>query len=135
MLHVPAQTVLHSDAHGIPVGREAVAGTAYDFRRGRPIGPVRLDHGFTDLERDDDGIARVELSDPDGAASVVLWVDASHPYLMVFSGDTLPEPERRRSLAVEPMTCPPNAFRTGEAVIRLEPGESTTGAWGIEVRA
>jgi len=131
MLHVPAQTVLHADAHGIPVGREAVAGTAYDFRQPRPIGPVRLDHAFTDLERDDDGIARAELRDPDGAASVVLWVDASHPYLMVFSGDTLPDPERRRSLAVEPMTCPPNAFRTGEGVVTLEPGESFTSRWGI----
>ena len=39
----------------------------------------------------------------------------------------------RRSLAVEPMTCPPNAFRTGESVLVLEPGESTTTEWGIQV--
>ena len=39
---------------------------------------------------------------------------------------------RRRSLAVEPMTCPPNALRTGEAVLVLEPGESTTSVWGIQ---
>jgi aldose 1-epimerase len=37
----------------------------------------------------------------------------------------------RRSLAVEPMTCPPNAFRTGTALTRLTPGESATSAWGI----
>jgi galactose mutarotase-like enzyme len=37
----------------------------------------------------------------------------------------------RRSLAVEPMTCPPNAFRTGAGVLVLEPGESTTAVWGI----
>jgi aldose 1-epimerase len=49
---------------------------------------------------------------------------------MLFTGDPLPDVDRR-SLAVEPMTCPPNAFRTGEALIRLEPGDSTTGAWGI----
>jgi aldose 1-epimerase len=131
VLHVPARTVIHSDAHGIPTGSEPVAGTAYDFRRPRPIGPVRLDNAFTDLERDADGIARVELRDPDGRTSVVLWVDASHPYLMVFSGDTLPQPERRRSLAVEPMTCPPDAFRTGEGVVELDPGESFTSRWGI----
>jgi aldose 1-epimerase len=29
------------------------------------------------------------------------------------------------------MTCPPNAFATGHSVRRLEPGESTTGSWGI----
>jgi aldose 1-epimerase len=131
VLRVPARTVLHSDDRGIPTGSEPVAGTAYDFRRPRPIGATRLDNAFTDLERDDDGIARVELRHPDGPASAVLWVDASHPYLMVFSGDTLPEPERRRSLAVEPMTCPPNAFRTGEGVVNLDPDESFTSSWGI----
>ncbi|HEX5248538.1 MAG TPA: aldose 1-epimerase family protein [Gaiellales bacterium] len=131
ILQVPARTVLHSDAHGIPVGREPVEGTAYDFRQPRPIGPVRLDNAFTDLERDDDGIARAELRDPDGHASVVLWVDAAHSYLMVFSGDTLPDAERRRSLAVEPMTCPPNAFCTREAVITLDPGQAFTSRWGI----
>jgi len=131
ILHVPARTVLHSDAHGIPTDTAAAAGTEYDFREPRPVGPVMLDNAYTDLERDEDGLARVELRDPEGRASVALWADASHPYLMVFSGDTLPGPERRRSLAVEPMTCPPNAFRSGECLIRLDPGESFTGRWGI----
>jgi len=130
-LQVPAGTVAHSDARGIPTGAEPVAGTPYDFRQPRPIGATRLDNAFTDLDRDADGIARVELRDPVDGHGVALWMDASHPYLMVFSGDTLPEPERRRGLAVEPMTCPPNAFRTGEALVRLEPGESFTGRWGI----
>ena len=49
---------------------------------------------------------------------------------MVFTGDPLPD-VNRRSLAVEPMTCPPNAFRTGDALIRLEPGQSHAGTWGI----
>jgi galactose mutarotase-like enzyme len=55
-------------------------------------------------------------------------------YLMLFSGDSLPD-VRRRSLAVEPMTCPPNAFRTGESLLRLKPGSSFTGAWGIAAEA
>jgi aldose 1-epimerase len=49
---------------------------------------------------------------------------------MLFTGDPLPD-VNRRSLAVEPMSCPPNAFRTGEAVIRLDPGGSCTSAWGL----
>jgi aldose 1-epimerase len=61
---------------------------------------------------------------------VSLWVDQSFPYLMIFSGDSLPN-FNRRSLAVEPMTCPPNAFRTGDALVRLEPGSSLTSTWGI----
>ena len=53
---------------------------------------------------------------------------------MLFTGDPLPD-VNRRSLAVEPMTCPPNAFRSGEALTRLEPGDSATGAWGIVATA
>lgn len=132
MLHVPARTVLRSDARGLPIGSQAVEHTEYDFRTPRPIGATRLDHAFTDLERDADGLARVGLRDPDRATEVSLWVDASYPYLMLFSGDTLADAgRRRRGLAVEPMTCPPNAFRTGAALIRLVPGASFAGTWGI----
>jgi aldose 1-epimerase len=130
MLDVRARTVLQSDKRGLPIGAEAVEGTEYDFRKPRRIGSTKLDHAFTDLERDQEGLARVELRDSDQETQVSLWVDQSYPYLMLFSGDPLPN-VRRRSLAVEPMTCPPNAFRTGDALIRLEPGSSFTGRWGI----
>jgi aldose 1-epimerase len=126
-LHIPASTVLQADERGLPVGELPVEGTVYDFRRPRPIGGTVLDHAFTGLERGSDGRARVEL---DGERSVSLWVDESYAYLMVFTGDPLPDVSRR-SLAVEPMTCPPNAFRTGVDVVRLEPGESFTSVWGI----
>ncbi len=126
-LRVPARTVLRSNERGLPVGEEPVEGTDYDFRRPRPIGETVLDHAFTGLDRGEDGLARVEL---DGERSVSLWVDETYPYLMVFTGDPLPD-VARRSLAVEPMTCPPNAFRTGTDLVRLEPGESFTSVWGI----
>jgi len=129
-LQAPGRTVLRSDERGLPVGSEAVKGTEYDFRQPRRIGSITLDHAFTDLERDADGHARVELRDSDRETKVSLWVDQNYPYLMLFSGDPLPD-VRRRSLAVEPMTCPPNAFRTGDALIRLEPGASFTSTWGI----
>jgi aldose 1-epimerase len=130
ILRVPARTVLRSDERGLPIGREAVQGTEYDFQQPRRIGSMTLDHAFTELERDQNGLARVELRDPDHGTQVSLWVDQSYRYLMLFSGDLLPN-VNRRSLAVEPMTCPPNAFRTREALIRLEPGSSFTGTWGI----
>jgi aldose 1-epimerase len=131
LLRVPGRTVLRSDERGLPIGTEAVQDTEYDFRQPRQIGSTTLDHAFTDLVRDEDGLARVELRDPDHGTSVSLWVDESYPYLMLFTGDTLPDVRRRRSLAVEPMTCPPNAFRTGDALIRLDPGGSLTSTWGI----
>ena len=132
ILHVPGKTVLRSDERGMPVGSESVEGTDYDFRRPRQIGTTKLDNAFTDLERNAHGIARVELEDPDSGTAVALWVDESYPYLMLFTGD---RPDVKRSgLAVEPMTCPPNAFRTGEDLIRLEPGDSTTSTWGISAK-
>ena len=130
ILRLPARTVLRADERGLPIGMEAVEGIEYDFRQSRRIGPTVLDHAFTDLERDEDGIAHVELRDPDHGTQISLWVDQSYPYLMLFSGDPLPD-VCRRSLAVEPMTCPPNALRTSEGLLRLEPGSSFTGTWGI----
>ena len=54
-------------------------------------------------------------------------------YAQVFTGDTLPPEERpRHGVAIEPMTCSANAFRTGEDLIRLAPGAPWRGSWGIE---
>ncbi|MFZ2137647.1 MAG: hypothetical protein WAV78_12110 [Xanthobacteraceae bacterium] len=97
MLRVPARTVLRSDERGLPLGAQAVEGTEYDFQQPRRIGSTTLDHAFTDLERDQDGIARVELRDPDHGTQVALWVDQSYPYLMLFSGDPLPNVKSAQS--------------------------------------
>jgi aldose 1-epimerase len=129
-LRAPGRTMLRSDERGIPIATESVEGTEYDFRRPRPIDTIRLDNAFTDLERDEDGLARVSLRDPTEGTELSLWVDDSYPYLMLFTGDPLPD-VNRRSLAVEPMTCPPNAFRSEEALISLSPGRSFTSRWGI----
>jgi aldose 1-epimerase len=130
ILHVPAGTVVGADERGLPLEPAPVEGTEYDFRRPRPIGSTRLDHAFTDLVREEDGIARVALGGLHPGSGLDLWVDEAYGYLQVFSGDPLPD-VNRRSLAVEPMTCPANAFRTSEGLIRLEPGASFTGVWGI----
>jgi aldose 1-epimerase len=132
-LQVPGRAVVFSDQRGLPLRSEPVDGSDYDFRSGRAIGGTVLDNAYTELERAPDGRARVLLDDPDGDAGLTLWVDESYPWLMVFTGDPLPD-VARRGIAVEPMTCPPNAFRTGESLIRLEPGESTASTWGIEPR-
>jgi aldose 1-epimerase len=96
---------------------------------------VTLDTGYTGLVRGDDGRARAELDRPGDDGGLTLWVDETFDYLMVFTGDTVEPPERRRrAVAVEPMTCPPNAFVSGRGLIRLEPGATWTGRWGISVR-
>ncbi len=128
-LRVPADTVLRCDDRGLPIGAEPVAATDHDFRRTRPIGTTHLDHAFTDLDRGDDGLARVELAGAPGDG-LTLWLGEAFGYVMVFTGDPLPD-VARHSIAIEPMTCPPNAFRTGDAVVRIEPGASFRGVWGI----
>ena len=133
VLRSPGGRVLLHDERDLPVGSEPVEGTEFDFRVARPIADTKLDNAFTDLERDPDGRARMSLADPATGRELTLWVDEHYPYLMLFTGDPLPD-VNRRALAVEPMTCPPNAFRTGDAVIRLAPGESVAGAWGIVLR-
>jgi aldose 1-epimerase len=130
ILRAPGRTVLHTNDRGIPVGSEPVEGTEYDFRRPRPIGTAKLDHAFTDLESDENGLATVELLNPEDERSLLLWLDDGYRYLQLFTGDPLPD-VARRSLAVEPMTCAPNAFRTGDGLLVLEPGEATSSSWGI----
>jgi aldose 1-epimerase len=131
-LRVPARRVLRSDERSLPTGSEPVEGTELDFLVARAIGGTKLDNAFTELERDPDGLARVAVHDPASGRALTLWVDGHYPYLMVFTGDPLPD-VNRRALAIEPMTCPPNAFRTGDSIIRLDPGESTAGTWGISI--
>ncbi len=129
ILQAPGRIRLTSDERGIPTGTQPVDGTEYDFRRPRSIGTSTLDTAFTDLERDDDGRARVHLASPDGTAAT-FWLDEGYRYLMLFTGDPLPDVDRR-SLGIEPMTCAPNAFASGEGLITLEPGESSVAGWGI----
>jgi aldose 1-epimerase len=131
LLELRAATVISIDAErGLPRGRESLDGRELDFRRPRKLGGVVIDSPFTDLERDEDGMARVRLTGRDGQ-TVGLWVDSSHPVIELFTGDTLAPERRRTGLAVEPMTCPPDAFRSGENLIRLEPGTSCTSRWGV----
>jgi galactose mutarotase-like enzyme len=131
-LTLPAGTVLRTDSQMLPIGREPVAGTEFDFREPRVLGPTQLNTAYTDLVRDSDGLARVVLEAQDGRR-LVLWTDRTCPWLVIYSAESLPSPERRRGLAVEPMTCPPDALRSGEDLIALQPGETATACWGIDV--
>jgi len=133
-LVVPAGHRLLTDDRGLPVGRAPVAGTEFDFNAGRLIGVTRLDTAFTDLSRDADGMARIQLDHLDGLAGATLWIDERFPYVMVYTGDTLDADQRRTSVAVEPMSCPPDAFRSGIDLITLRPSGRWTGSWGITPR-
>lgn len=130
-LTIPADTYLVADERQIPIESRSVEGSDRDFRQGKKVGAIVLDTCYTGLSRDQDGRARVRLQ-PDGGDAVTLWVDERYPFVMIFSGDTVNPPSRRRQgLAVEPMTCAPNAFRSGDGLLVLEPGQTFHGRWGI----
>ena len=130
VLTLPATTVLHTDSRSIPDGEADAATAGLDFRGGRPIGSVALDHGFGALVPDPaDGRIRVTLAGHD--RSTTLWADAAFRWLQVFTGDGLGPEHARRALAVEPMTCPANALASGTDLLVLEPGEAFAASWGI----
>ena len=129
---VPAATSLQTDATLVPWSTAPVAGTELDLQDSR-IGALQINTTFTDLRRDEDGRARTVLRSGDGTRTVTMWQDESFPYVLVFTGDTVGGGRERASVAMEPMTCAANAFSTGKDVVRLEPGESFTGTWGISV--
>jgi aldose 1-epimerase len=133
-LELPARSWLETDARGIPAGPPGdVAGTPFDFRAPRAIGGTRLDHALTGLSRDAAGRAWARLRGT--GAELRFWASEGYGWLQVFSGDTLGPDRARRALAIEPMTCPPNAFVTGTDVLTLEPGETVTHSWGLQASA
>ena len=103
----------------------------YDFVAPRPIGSITLDHAFTDLVRDNEGYSTARLTTWDGSGTSMTW-GRDCPWVQIHTAD-LPDAESSRAgLAVEPMTCPPNAFNTRTDLIVLLPGQSHTASWNIE---
>jgi len=128
---LPAATIQDVElTRMVPTGLRAVAGSAEDFTTPRTVGETFIDHAYTDLTRDEDGLAHVLVTDAAGVGTRMSW-DAACPWVQVHTADQPVEAESRTGLAVEPMTCPPGAFNSGTDVIRLEPGESTEASWTI----
>ena len=123
-VRVPASEHLVVDSAQIPTGTEPVVGTPYDFRSLRALGAQRLDDGFTGLIGDP---VTVQVRTPSGGADV--WFDRAFTWTQVFTlADFAPGLD---AVAVEPMSCPADAFNSGIGLVVLEPGESWTGTWGI----
>jgi Galactose mutarotase and related enzymes len=130
---IPAGSRLEVDDRLLPKDLAAVEGTDRDFRKARLLGDTALDTAFTDIVADADGRWRVTLTHPRTGRAVTVWADATaYPWVQVFTGDSLPLVDRRTSgIAVEPMTCPPDAFNSGDDLLVLEPGQEFSAAWGV----
>lgn len=137
VLSLPAATVLEVEPERLtPLALTDVAtadGGAFDFRTPRVIGTQFIDHAYSGLQLEDDGFCEVTLVRPDGAGTRMRWDGRVLPWVQIHTADR-PEPDRNRvGLAVEPMTCPPDAFNSGTDLVILDPGARHTANWTIGV--
>jgi aldose 1-epimerase len=127
-LTVPAASYLEVDDRLLPTQVSPVDDTPYDLRRGSVLGATNLDTAMTDLVRDPDGHWRIRLTRRDRYAE--LWGDETFAWTQVFTGG----PNRDGGVAVEPMTCGPDAFNEGpthDDMRVLAAGQTFIGQWGI----
>lgn len=138
-LALPASRRLVADERMLPRGEAPIAaGPLAPFAgpSAAAMGEVVLDDCVTGLETGADGCWRARFVPSGGETHALeLWADGAFAFATVFTGDTLALPDRRRALALEPMTCPANALRTKQGVVVLDPGASFSASWGIRPEA
>ncbi len=122
-----ADTYFQLDATKIPTGTAPVEGTEVDLRTGARLDALNLDTCYTDI-RPAGGHYTATLAAPDGSG-LVMWGDEAFPYIQVFTPRDFPG--RPLTVAVEPMTCPADAFNSGIGLRWLEPGETFEATWGL----
>jgi aldose 1-epimerase len=130
-LQVQANRYFEVDEHLTPIEpASSVDGTPFDFRQPRPIGATKLDVTLAELARDDEGRIVVNYRSADSSISITCRYYEPIKFIQLFSGDTLPM-YRRRSLAIEPYTCLPNAFNNGIGLIHIPPGGAVRVHWTL----
>ncbi len=88
-LEIPAKSYVAVDERQLPTGEILpLAGNQLDFARRKSVSGHELDVTYTDLLRDDSGMAVAALEDTNGG-EVELSVDRNFPYLQVYTGDHL----------------------------------------------
>jgi aldose 1-epimerase len=130
-LQVDADTAHTLDDAFIPRERFPVGGTWWDLRQRRA-----MEDAPSHATYEHAGPARElvhSLTAPDGSV-VEVRADADFRWTQLYVHDALAADDGpRRAVAIEPMTAPPNALRTGIGLRRLEPGESWRVGYGIRV--
>jgi aldose 1-epimerase len=129
---IPAETFLEADDAWREIARQPVDAVGLDFRAPRRLGDLVLDAAFTNVVAGAGGRTEARVDRPDGPM-VALWSGSTCRWWLLYTGHTLLPADRRRSLALEPMTCPPNALNTGEIDV-LEPGAELRLEWGLTLR-
>lgn len=130
VLGIPAASYDVLNERNIPIRRDAVDGTPWDFRTPRAIGELAVNCGYTDLQRDADGVATLTAAEPGTDWAVSIHCGPEWGWAVVYTGDFLASGPRQ-SVAIEPMTGPTNLLRTGEGRITLKPDQPWEATWSI----
>ncbi len=134
VLTVPASHQVLVDDRLLPADLVPVEQGGRDFRSARALGSTELDTAFTGLDRGSDGRWEVRIEGLADRPAVSVWGDEAFDWVQVFTGQGTDEgAQGRRGIAVEPMTCPADAFNSRDGLIVLEPGQQWSGEWGLTV--
>ncbi len=132
-LRSEAETVLIVDERQIPTGTMPTAHSRFDMRSGVRVGDNFYDHDFTDLPRDEAGLAHTYLTAADGRGFDI-WQDSEFKHVVIFTPDFyLSEvgADKRYACAIEPQTSGPNSFNSGIDLQWLKKGFKFVASWGI----
>jgi aldose 1-epimerase len=117
VLRTPAMTRLELDERGIPTG-----GRAAQDARDAPLGDATYDDHFTDLG------AEPSFTLAGGGRAITMRFLEGYTHLQLFA------PAGQPFVAIEPMTAPTDALRSGDGLRAATADEPFRAAFAIEVR-
>ena len=121
VVQIPARRQWELDQTLVPTGTTRPIPPERDFRQARPLGELKLDDVYTDIERAD-GRSRCRLTDPSTGVRLDVTAGPTFREWVVYA------PPTRPTICFEPYTCPTDAFNLAArgldaGVIVLPPGE------------
>jgi aldose 1-epimerase len=128
-LTMPAREYMQVDADRLlPIAVRACSIENFEFDKERVINDIFIDHAFkVDINNP---IHKIEVR---AANREGVWMgfDSESHWIQIHTADRDGGATSRKCLAVEPMTCPPDAFNSGIDLIVLKPGQKHQLSWFI----
>lgn len=119
-LQIPADQFLEVDAERLlPIKLQPVDGSNFDFINSKKISDLFIDHAF---KYSSNYPRSISLLNAEGQGAEMIFDDQSK-WIQIHTADRDLQADSRMAVAIEPMTCPPDAFNSGIDLIVLEPGK------------
>ena len=116
------------DQRLLPLELQHVDSHDFNFSNKTRIGTRFIDHAFKLNPLSDN--RRIELTDSKGVGTFMEY-DSEAKWIQIHTADREGGADSRKCLAVEPMSCPPDAFNSSLDLIELEPGQTVAMSWLI----